>query len=201
VRDDVWEIDFWQRLFEWERASLVSYPHWWSPGPARDPLRDASDFINASWTKLYLPVRLGMEKVALRWIFAKAGAHLVHPAVERRFDEIVEDLRAFRTEFLGAPEEVVELDEPCQSAAELFKCLAEWTEVLPTDGTHVEVVQGATSAADTATAAEIESAADMRDAQLVSEKRTDELKERARDQMTEPARIRVRVDTDGTDDG
>jgi hypothetical protein len=197
VRDDVWEIDFWQRLFEWERASFVTYPQWWSPGPVRDPLRDSSDFINASWAKLYLPVRVGMEKVALRWIFGKAGARLVHPAVEKRFDQIIEDLSAFRTEFFGAPEEVVEVDDECESVQELFKCLAEWTELLPTDGTHVEVVQGATSAADRVTAAEIEAAADLHAAMLENEQNNARLKEKALEQMTEPARIEVRIGADG----
>jgi hypothetical protein len=40
VRDDVWEIAYWQRLFDWERASFVAYPGWWSGGETRNPILD-----------------------------------------------------------------------------------------------------------------------------------------------------------------
>ena len=33
--------------------------------------------------------------------------------------------------------------------------IASWSELMPTDGTHVEVVQGVTSTADTVTSTEI----------------------------------------------
>ena len=106
VRDECWEVDYWQRLFDWERASFATYPTWWSSVQARNPLLDPSDFINASWAKLYLPVRLGMERLALRWIFGKAVAIPLAKEVERRFDDVIEDLRKFRGNVLGAPEEL-----------------------------------------------------------------------------------------------
>ena len=197
VRDEAWEIEYWQRLFDWERASFVAYPSWWSSGDTRDPSRDPSDFLNASWAKLYLPVRVGMEKLALRWIHGKSVAVPMASSVEARFDEIVDDLRKFRADVLGAVDEVVELDAPCKEAPEKFVCMASWTEVMPTDGTHLEVVQGITSAADDTTKSEIESAEELREALLESEKRSAKLKDTAIDQMTEPATIDVRVGADG----
>ena len=68
VRDERWEIDYWQRIFDWERASYDAYPSWWSRSSPRDPELDPSDFVNASWAELYLPVRPGLELAALRWI-------------------------------------------------------------------------------------------------------------------------------------
>lgn len=62
VRYELWEIDFWQRVFDWEPASFVAYPSWWSGGDAREPELDPSDFLNASWAKLYIP-----SEPAQRW--------------------------------------------------------------------------------------------------------------------------------------
>lgn len=182
VRDEEWEVEYWQRLFDWERASVVTYPSWWSSGAARDALSDPSDFMNASWAKLYLPVRVGMEVHALRWIHGKAVARPLSAPIEARFAEIVDDLRKFRADVIGAADEVAELERPCQRAPEPFACLAEWSELMPTDGTHVEVVQGLTSGADAATAAAIEDAGKLRD--------------KAVERMTEAAHIKVRVRED-----
>jgi hypothetical protein len=198
VRDECWEIDFWQRLFDWERAAFVAYPGWWSSGDARDPLLDPSDFINASWAKLYLPVKVGMERLALRWIFGKSLAVPLAPEVESRFDTLIKDLSKFRLDVLGAVDEVTELTNECQEAPEKYRCLATWDELMPTDGTHVEVVQGITTAADVITDQEIADAAGLREAVLESKKRAAKLKDKAYDQMTEPATIKVRVDTDDT---
>jgi hypothetical protein len=92
---------------------------------------------------------------------------------------------------------MVELDAPCKEVPEQFVCMASWTELMPTDGTHLEVVQGATTAADDVTKSEIESAEELRDALLESEKRSAKLKDKALDQMTDPATIDVRVGADG----
>jgi hypothetical protein len=198
VRDECWEIDYWQRIFDWERASFVAYPSWWSAAETRNPVLDPSDFINASWAKLYLPVRVGMERLALRWIFGKAVVVPLASEVENRFDVIVNDLRTFRQKVLGAPEEVVELTEACQEAKESFYCLAKWSELMPTDGTHVEIVQGLTSAADPITAQEVKDAAELRAALLESEKRSAKLKDKAYDQMTQPATVGVEIGLGGT---
>ncbi|MGC4847581.1 hypothetical protein ACLQ3F_10095 [Micromonospora sp. DT15] len=197
VRDEAWEIDFWHRVFDWERASFVSYPGWWSAGDARAPERDPSDFLNASWAKLYLPVRAGMELAALRWIFGKAVATRLAPAVEEQLATFVDELAAFRTSHLGTGDEMPELTGECQEVPERVYCLAKWAELMPTDGTHLEVVQGATTAADAITSKEITDAEALRAALLDGELQTNRLKTRAYDQMTEAADVDIHLGTSG----
>ncbi|MEO3821120.1 hypothetical protein [Plantactinospora sp. B24E8] len=198
VRDEAWEIDFWHRVFDWERASFVSYPGWWSAGDARAPERDPGDFLNASWAKLYLPVRAGMELTALRWIFGKVVATRLPFTVEERLAAFVEELNTFRTGTLGTPDEMPELKEECQPAPEKVYCLAKWTELMPTDGTHLEVVQGVTTSADAVTAKEISDAEELRAALLDGERETNRLKTRAYDQMTGTADVDVHVGAPAT---
>jgi hypothetical protein len=151
VRDEAWEIDLWQKLFDWDRASYVAYPGWWADRPLRDPLLDSSDFVNASWARLYLPVRVGMERLALRWIHGRTTRKL-DAAVEARFDLIEADLKKYRKERFGAELEMMDPDAK-GAFQEKFEVLATWTDFMPTDGTHLEIVQGMTTAADETTAA------------------------------------------------
>lgn len=92
LRDELWEIDFWQELFDWDQASHVAHPGWWSESGLRDPSKDAADFINASCAKLYLPVRPGMERLALRWIFGRTIDRPLESATEHSFDALLDDL-------------------------------------------------------------------------------------------------------------
>ena len=75
----------------------------------------------------------------------------------------------------------------------MMYCLAKWTQLMPTDGTHIEVIQGLTSAANSITMQEIRDAAELREALLESEKRSAKLKDKAYDRMTEPADVEVQV--------
>jgi hypothetical protein len=193
VRDECWEIDYWQRLFDWERASFVAYPAWWSSVEARDPLLDPSDFLNASWAKLYLPVRAGMERLALRWIYGKAIVSPLAHDVEARIDALVKDVSGFRQKYFGTPDETAELTEECQAVDEQAYCIAAWQEVMPTDGTHLEVIQGFTTAADAITSREIDDAATLRTALIDNEQKRSTLKDKAASQITEPAKVIVRV--------
>ncbi|MET3699408.1 hypothetical protein SAMN05877753_11147 [Bacillus oleivorans] len=187
VRDEIWEIDYWQRLFDWERASFVAYPSWWSGGETRKPTVDPSDFINASWAKLYLPIRVGMEHHALRWIFGKSLAVPLSKEEEAKFDEVVNQLNKFRSEVIGSVDEVAHLSEEGQEAPEPYRSLATWYELMPTDGTHIEVMQGATSAADAITSKEIEDASELRKAVLEGEKLSNQLKDKAHKEMHKPS--------------
>jgi hypothetical protein len=193
VRDEMWEIDYWQRLFDWERATFVAYPSWWSGGLIRDPLLDPSDFLNASWAKLYLPIRLGMERAALRWIFGKSANVPLVPEVERSFDEVIADIEKYREKELGAAGELEEFTETCQSVKDLHKCLAAWEEFMPTDGTHTEIVLGTTSAADAITAKEVSDAAELRAAILKGQSKSSQLADKAESLMTEAASVEVHI--------
>ncbi len=190
VRDEAWEIDLWQKLFDWERAGYVTYPGWWADGPLRDPTRDPSDFINASWARLYLPVRVGMERLALRWIYGRT-TRAINAATEARFDVIEEDLKKYRKNHFGDEMEMM----PPQAGAfqEQFDTIATWSDLMPTDGTHLEVVQAATMAADEVTMKEAEDASKLRKAFIASQQQDERLKDKAYNQMTQPATVEVKI--------
>jgi PHD/YefM family antitoxin component YafN of YafNO toxin-antitoxin module len=198
VRDEVWEVEYWQRLFDWERASFVTYPSWWAAEQATpDPTLDPSSFINASWAKLYLPVRAGMERAALRWIHGKAVAKPMDSKSEKAFDRVIADLETYREDKLGSRDEQPKLTKVCQLVDDPFLCLAQWYEVMPTDGTHLEVVHAATTAADADTRTEIDDAAAMRKALNASEERSAQIKDKAITKMTGAAKVDVHVGADG----
>jgi hypothetical protein len=193
VRDEVWEIDLWQKLFDWEQATHIAYPGWWAEGSLRDPTREPNDFVNASWAKLFLPVRPGMERVALRWIFGKTIGIALDVDAEAAFDRLLDDLAAYRTEHFGDSQEISIHDGECPTIDDVYKCIAQWSDVMPTDGTHVEVLQGSTSAADDTTAHEADDQAAHRQALLEDLEAATELKKEAVKHISEPADVRIRI--------
>jgi hypothetical protein len=195
-RETVSEVEFWQRAFDWERASFVTYPSWWSNDSMIDPTLDPSAFINASWAKLYLPVRPGMERDSLGWLFAKVGVDRLGASARKAIEAIVKDLETFRKANLGTSDEQPDVSAPCAAVEDKFICIAKWEELMPTDGTHIEVVQSVTTAADPATQAEIDDAAELRQALNESEKRAAQMKDKAITQMTAAADLEVFVSAD-----
>jgi hypothetical protein len=148
TRDEAWEVDFWQQVFDWEAAGYALYPSWWNPhGEVRDPMREPTHFFNASWAKLYVPVRIGFERQALRWIYGKTVDTPFDEATETAFDRLQADLATYRLASFGDEHEAPH-GAPGDAVAEQVLTMATWTERLPTDGTHVEVVQSMSSAAD-----------------------------------------------------
>src|SRR5262249_16753019 len=199
VRDEGWEIDLWQQVFDWQRASYIAYPGWWADAPLRDPTRYPADFVNASWAHLYLPIRVGMERLALRWIHG----HSTNPLdskIEARFDVIEADLKKYRETHFGDPTEAM---EPTADGvfAEKFDTIASWHDVMPTDGTHIEVVQAYSNAADDVTLQQSQDAAQLRAAVIASHEQDARLKEQAVGQMSEPASVKVTIAPFGTEDG
>jgi hypothetical protein len=196
VRETVAEVEFWQRVFDWERASFRTYPSWWSNDSMIDPTFDPSAFINASWAKLYLPVRPGMERDALSWLFAKASVAQLGSSAKQAIEEVVKDLEEFRKANLGTIDEQPDVSTPCAAVEDKFFCIGKWDELMPTDGTHIEVVQSATTAADPDTQAEIDDAAELRNALNESEKRAAQMKDKAMTHMTTAANLDVFVSAD-----
>lgn len=175
--NEPWEIEIWSQIFEWERASWMLYPAWWSSSDTRDWALPASDFLNASWAKLYVPVRPGFERIALRWMTTKALGAPVDASREAAFAQIESELSSYRTESFGDP-----LETPTDadgSFEEQVLVLGKWEDILPTDGTHAEVVQGMTSAIDAYAAAEITDARRARSLAVSNEEQDVELKKRA----------------------
>lgn len=198
-RDECWELELWQQLFDWDNASFRLFPSWWSDLPIRDSTKPPNDFINASFAKIYVPVKVGMETLALRWIFLQKLTPGKTP-FENGLRTLQLQIEEFRKRYLGDVDETHITDvNGVQVAEEKFIPLAKWTELLPTDGTHLEVVQGATTALDVMSEGEAKALTDLRAAQLLSHKEDTELKRAAVAQITEPATVKISITTDRID--
>jgi hypothetical protein len=168
-RDDIWEIDYWDRLFDWRNAAVRLYPSWWNNKPARDKSGAPTDFINASWARLYLPIRPNAEELALKWIFAVTQSGVPPQQLATLINDLVSDFTDYRHRYFGDPVETPIVPSPghdCPEAPEKYICLSEWHDLLPTDGTHLEVLQATTMAADDESLARAKDADDLRKAQV-----------------------------------
>jgi len=148
VRDDFTEIDLWHRVFDLTDAGYSLYASPWSGADPPLPERSAADFLNASWARLYLPVRPGNERAALRLVL---GGRLGPLTVDQEavITALIEELDAYRTEHYGTPRGgPVTGDDG--NAVEHIDTLLTWDDVMPTDGTHVESVLSASSSLDAA---------------------------------------------------
>lgn len=153
ARDEPWELDFWERIFDFDNVSVRFYPAWWSGRELRDLDSGATSFMNASCARLYIPIRLNAEATALRWLLARSLTTTNSPVLEAIIKQIVAELRAYRLTNFGSEDEMLVSTsqdplDPCPSLTRPYKCLGCWDEYLPTDGTHLEVLQATTSAAD-----------------------------------------------------
>jgi hypothetical protein len=149
-RNEFGEISLWSNVFDFENAAVRIYPAWWSPGTLNDATKGPDTIDNASWARLFLPVRIGYEQTALRWIYGHT-TETASAAIESAIKTLVNDIREYRTAFLGGVAEVAigQADgSECPAVDHPFQCLGTWNELLPTDGTHIEVVQGSTTAMD-----------------------------------------------------
>ncbi|MFY9264587.1 MAG: hypothetical protein WAO61_04075 [Solirubrobacterales bacterium] len=148
---NVRDIDFWQDLFDWKNAAMRLYPAWWAHRESRDPDGPPDSFVNASWARLYLPIKVGFEDVALRWIYDRVMFGKASASTEQLISRVTNDLDGYRKQNFGSRDEIV-LGSPnngnCATASEKFTCLGKWEETIPTDGTHAEVMQATSSAAD-----------------------------------------------------
>lgn len=148
--DEFNEVEFWSNVFDFENAVVRTYPGWWTNDPPRDPTRQPDDVINASWARLFLPIRIGKEADALRWLYAR-GEGQDTPEIEIAIGDMAGQLRDYRTANFGGPGEV-SLGAPdangCPAITRPFVCLGHWDDLLPTDGTHLEVIQAVTTAMD-----------------------------------------------------
>ena len=88
--------------------------------------------------------------------------------------------------------------QECPEYVEKYVCLSKWRELLPTDGTHIEVVQSSTSACDHITHSEIEDANKLRKLVIASEEQDIQIKKRALVQIRKTADVQIRIDTEGT---
>jgi len=201
IRNENWEIDLWREIFDWDSASYLIYPGWWSDLPMRDYTKDTTYFINASWAKLYLPVKLGYERIALRWIFGKSISPL-NPPKEAIFTKIVQDIETFRTTNFGSKETNIINEGNNLDGGELkekFITLGRWTEMLPTDGTHTEVIQSITNACDYYTKDEIEDANLRRTGLIESQNLENQIKSKISSMLKIPIDTKLNINIDGNE--
>lgn len=152
ARDEIAELDLWSQIFDWEHTGLRMYAGTWNNGELREPSLSPHDFLNASWARLFVPIRPDYEEVALRWIYIRSRTGPVPARKQQMFDKVLKSLRDWRVDNLGGPDEVV-VGKPAAGAAcppvtQKFICLGTWEESVPSDGLHVEVVQAPTTADD-----------------------------------------------------
>lgn len=190
--DEPWELEFWGQIFDWDRASYYLYPSWWARDASRDWTKSPRDFLNASWAKLYVPVRPGFERLALRWMVGKVLGVPLDDELEQAIVRVDGEFRQFRTESFGDPLETkVGTGDALE---EKFLTLGRWPEMLPTDGTHLEVVQGITSAIDAYALEEIDATRKQRALAASNEEQDIELKKRALNQIGAKGQLNVNVD-------
>lgn len=160
VRDDPWELDFWERIFDFPRISIRLYPSWWNGPALNDPSGNADSFLNASWARLYLPIRPDAEDNALRWLVERRLSGQASPQLEGLIARLATDLEAYRLANFGSategPFSTGAMVGTCATIGDQSKCLGYWEEVIPTDGTHLEVLQATTSATDDSAKARID---------------------------------------------
>lgn len=150
LRAAVPELELWRSLFEWDAASFTLFPGWWG-GALADPQSAPDAFVNAFAARLLLPMRPGLEA---------AAAELVNEATQLAggttlpagpISTLIGQLETFRTQSFGGPQELAlgqTTSGQCAPVQEKYICMGAWRELLPTEGTHLEVVQASTAAAD-----------------------------------------------------
>lgn len=153
VRDEPWELDFWERIFDFDNVAVRFYPAWWNERPLRDPDSGANSFMNASCARLYIPIRVGGETTALHWLLARSLTSAGSPILEAIIKQLVAEIRAYRLTHFGSEDEMQiatsqDPNDSCPTFTRPYTCLGCWDEHIPTDGTHLEVLQATTSAAD-----------------------------------------------------
>lgn len=194
--DEYAEVDLWHHLFEWEACSYTFYPGWWNANGSPEPDRPDTDFVNASWARIFVPIRPAYEELALRWLFFGFGGGLLSNEWGQQLKKIMQEVRAYRETNFGSADELL-IETATREVSEKFLTLGRWTELLPTDGTHLEIVQSATTGGDEITLGELADANSLRDATIAKRREDVQMKKKARESMTGAPGVDVSLSTDG----
>jgi hypothetical protein len=178
---DLHIVDFLLDVFDWKNAGLRLYAGWWSGSDLRDPSRPADNFVNAAWARLFLPIKVGAEAQALRWIYDHVTTGSGSASTEALIMQITGELATYRTASFGGVEEIVigPVADGCPAITRPYLCLGDWDELLPTDGTHLEVMQATSSAADDYGRSLLDDAAALRGQQIERSVRENALRQKA----------------------
>lgn len=176
VRDDFWEIELWHKIFDFSSFGYTLYPGNWSWNPLPFSEYESTNFLNASWARVYLPIRPGYELDALHFIYyGSVENYNPNPDYETEFNKLITELNDYRSRHFGE-REVSVIDK---KLVDKFDVIAKWVEVLPTDGTHVEAVIASTTATDQITERTMNNELKLQEG-LISNRDTDkDIKEKA----------------------
>lgn len=141
------EVYLWHTVFEWDAASFQLFPNWWSGQPPDDSQSTLTTFLNASWARIYVPIRPGQEQIAFQ---------LIYGSVDAQLQAYIQDLDTYRTQSFGSP------------GKETVIRIAAWEELMPTDGTFTEAILGQCEAADDDLDADMDAQRDLLTAQATA---------------------------------
>jgi hypothetical protein len=147
-----------QQAFEWENLSFELRAPWWSPNTEIDGLQSLqTNFTNASWAKVYVPIRPDFEEEALSWLLS-IGAIPYSIEWLDDFEYYLHDMRAnlqpaFERNYEPTAGDAIEIDNPCDIELTQhgqvewkhkfeqepgFLVLDRWIADIPTDGVDYE---------------------------------------------------------------
>jgi len=151
-------VEMLHRVFEWENLTYRLFAPWWNPNAKVDGLQSLSTtFLNASWAKLYIPMRPGYEEDAIAFL-ASVGAIAQQPALLNDIEYYLNDMRQnveplFTRAYVPGATDPAEIDGPCDillttlgddvwahsyESKLKFQVLDRWVVTTPTDGVDYE---------------------------------------------------------------
>lgn len=155
------EVSNLEKMFEWENLAYELRAPWWNRDTSIKGLQSLrTTFLNASWAKVYIPIRPGSEEETISWLLA---LHLISPTplIFPNLDDIeyyVRDMRQnlepiFERSYQPGKDDAKEIEGPCDvlltelgddawqneyEAEPGFEVLNRWTVTIPTDGVDYE---------------------------------------------------------------
>lgn len=142
-------------IFEWENLSYRLSAPWWRASTQVNGLQSLrTSFLNASWARVYIPIRPGYEERAITWLMSVGAI----PRVPDELEYYLADLRAnvlpqYERKFQPGQRDADEIagsrdiqlteldsrdwDHEYERLAG-FKVLDRWTVTIPTDGVDHE---------------------------------------------------------------
>jgi hypothetical protein len=196
LRDEFWEVEYWHRVFDFSTSAYTLYPGTWQDGPLPFPERRPTDFLNASWARIYLPIQPGYELLALRFIFGSQMDTPLDNARENTISKIVKEIEQYRESEFGGPDGI-SIDPNSQEVEQSFRTLGKWMETLPTDGTHVEGVLSAFTVLDEASESALTDQARLREAMIQNHEITHAIRDKAREALADVSTT-IQVTADGS---
>jgi hypothetical protein len=151
-------VEMLHRVFEWENLTYRLFAPWWNPNAKVDGLQSLSTtFLNASWAKLYIPLRPGYEEEAISFL-ASVGAIPQQAALLDDIQYYLYDMRQnvqplFGRAYVPGIADPPEIDGPCDillttlgddvwahsyESQLKFQVLDRWIITTPTDGVDYE---------------------------------------------------------------